>query len=378
MENVRSKPIWHVGKNMKRGQNWYNPVLILLFFFLVIIGLTNLYSAVSDDTQFFYAQLKHASIGILLFFLCGWVIPVRYYNYYSYWLFIGISLSLLIVLGLGHTAGGSQRWIMLGPLRFQPSELAKVITAIIVAKWFSSHGQTHPYRLRDVWPVLSLVGLIFALIFLQPDLGTGGICLIIAAIQMSFIRFNIRTIINLGTVGILGGFIGWNFFLLPYQRLRIENLLNPDLDPSGSGYNSLQSLIAIGSGQLFGKGYLQGTQTQLQFLPARHTDFIFSVFAEENGFWGGAIIFAIFSIIAYIGLEIGKRSKDTFNLLFAVGLAAFIFVEFALNIAMVLGLFPVVGMPLPFFSYGGSSMISLCASIGLLVALERDVQKKVR
>ena len=168
------------------------------------------------------------------------------------------------------------------------------------------------------------------------------------------------------------GVAAGNLFLHDYQKLRVLNLLNPQLDPHGSGYNSLQSLIAIGSGGLLGKGYLQGTQTQLEFLPARHTDFVFSVFAEEHGFWAGAVVFILFGSLVYIALEISRQAKDTFSGLLALGIAAIVFIQFFINVTMVLGLFPVVGMPLPFFSYGGSSLITLCAGLGLLVAIERD------
>ena len=150
------------------------------------------------------------------------------------------------------------------------------------------------------------------------------------------------------------------------------NLINPDLDPGGSGYNSLQSLVAVGSGGVYGKGFLQGTQTQLKFLPARHTDFIFSVFAEEQGFWGSVLVFFLFSGVAYLALEIARESKDMFNSLLAIGVASLVFLEFGINVAMVLGLFPVVGIPLPFFSHGGTALLTICCSLGILIAINRQ------
>jgi rod shape determining protein RodA len=166
--------------------------------------------------------------------------------------------------------------------------------------------------------------------------------------------------------------VAWFFVLHDYQKLRVLNLINPDMDRSGTGYNALQSFIAIGSGKFLGKGFLEGTQTQLQFLPARHTDFIFAVFAEEHGFLGATILFALFVTLVYMGLAIAKQGKDIFSTLLAIGMTGIIFVSFMINTSMVLGLFPVVGVPLPFFSYGGTALIMFCTSLGILVGIERD------
>ena len=164
----------------------------------------------------------------------------------------------------------------------------------------------------------------------------------------------------------------WFFLFHDYQRLRVLNLLNPNLDPTGSGYNSLQSLVAIGSGQFWGKGFLAGTQTQLQFLPARHTDFIFAVFSEEHGFLGASVLFSLFCLLIYAALIISKQARDVFSSLLAIGVAAILFISFGINTSMVLGMFPVVGVPLPFFSYGGTALIMFCVSLGILVGIERD------
>ena len=356
--------------------SFHSGLLTLIFLVLMAIGMANLYSA-GAESIYFEAQFKHMFVGLFCYVLFGWFIPVKHVNTYAYLFFAMISLSLLVVLILGHTAGGAQRWIILGPIRFQPSEFAKLAVAIVVAKFFYHNRSLHSYGIGEIWPILAMIGMTFALIFKQPDFGTAGICLLIGMSQLAFIRIRIgyRTVLSLLVSGLVLAVVGWNFLLRPYQKLRILNLLNPNMDPSGSGYNSLQSLVAIGSGMQFGKGFLQGTQTQLQFLPARHTDFIFSVFAEEHGFWGSTLIFLLFISIAYIALEIARDSRDCFNGLLAIGVAAIITVEFTLNVAMVLGLFPVVGMPLPFFSYGGSALLTVCISIGVLVAIDRENAK---
>ncbi len=203
-------------------------------------------------------------------------------------------------------------------------------------------------------------------------------CAIIATVQLAFIRVNLKSVGIVATIGLIVVVVAWAFFLHDYQKLRVLNLLNPELDPTGSGYNSLQSLVAIGSGQFLGKGFLQGTQNQLQFLPARHTDFIFAVFSEEHGFLGATVLFALFSLIIYSGLLIAKQARDIFSSLLAIGCAAIIFVSFLINTSMVLGLFPVVGVPLPFFSYGGTALIMFCASLGILVGIERDTLGRFR
>lgn len=358
---------------LKKPTSYHSLILVLIFLALLIMGAANLYSA-SYGGEYFNAQLKHIFVGIAAFLVCGWLIPLRYINSYSYVFFAVICVCLLIVLLFGHSAGGAQRWMSIGPLKFQPSEIAKLAIVSMVAKFFYNNKNISSYSIKDLWPILTAGLVVFALIFKQPDFGTAGICLIIASAQLAFIRVRIgfKTIIIIASGALISAILGWNFFLRSYQKLRILNLLNPNMDPSGSGYNSLQSLVAIGSGNLFGKGFMQGTQTQLQFLPARHTDFIFSVFAEEHGFWGSGIVFLLFSIMAYVSLEIARNARDTYGSLLAIGMGALLFIEFTINVAMVLGIFPVVGMPLPFFSYGGTSLISLCMVIGLLVNIDRD------
>ncbi len=350
-------------------------VTIGSFFILLSLGLVNLYSAANP--MIFRNQLQHTVCGLIVFVLLGWFVSLRLANTYSYVVYGVLGAILAAVLISGYSAGGAQRWFVLGPIRFQPSELAKMSIICFVAKYFYNNRTQFSYRLTELWPVLLAVGFYFTVIFVQPDFGTAGMCVLVPIAQLCFIRIAVkaRTVIALGVAGLAAAFVGWEFLLRPYQKLRIINLFNPEQDPTGSGYNSLQSLVAIGSGGQWGKGFLKGTQAQLQFLPARQTDFIFSVFAEERGFWGGTLTFTLFCILAYSGLEIARESKNTFSTLLAIGIAALLFIEFAINVAMVLGIFPVVGMPLPFFSYGGTALITYCAAVGLLVAIERETIK---
>lgn len=344
---------------------------------LMTVGLINLYSA-SFGAPFFNSQIKNLGFVVVAFILVGWVMPLRYVRDYAYWIFGVVCLMLIIVLGIGRVAGGAQRWISLGPFSFQPSEFAKLAIAVVTARYLSSHRTQGAYTIGDLWPLVALVGFAFVLIFLQPDFGTAGLCLLVAFVQLCFVRIDRKTVLSVLGLAPVMGIIGWTMLLRPYQKLRILNLLNPELDPQNTGYHSLQSLIAVGSGGNFGKGFMQGTQTQLKFLPERHTDFIFSVFAEEHGFLGGMIIFTLFSLLTYFALDIARNSRDNFTSLLSIGVAALLFWEFTINIAMVLGMFPVVGVPLPFFSYGSSLLLTICVGLGLLISISRNMSRRSR
>ena len=346
-------------------------LLCLVLALIIIFALTNLYSA-GIHTGFFYMQIRHFFIGLSFFLVLGWILPFSYIQTYAYW-YLGLVILLLgLVLVVGSSAGGAQRWLEIGPLRLQPSEFAKIALPIAIAKFFAEHRQVQPYTLKELWPVIVMTMVTFGLIFLEPDLGTAGFCLLIVTAQLVFIRLDIKSVGLVAAGGVVALVAGWTLFLKDYQKLRILNLVNPHMDPYGSGYNSAQSLIAVGSGGGFGKGYLHGTQTQLQFLPARHTDFVFSVFAEEQGFWACLVVFILFVCLTYVALMIARQAKDSFSALVGVGIAAMIFMGFTINVAMILGIFPVVGMPFPFFSFGGSAMLTNMAAMGLLIAMDRE------
>ena len=343
-------------------------LLTIVFLCLMCIGAINLYSA---NANYIYTQLWHYGLAALVFFVCMFMVSLRALHSYAYILY-GIMLLLqLSVLFFGYQAGGSQRWLEIASFRFQPSEFAKLALIIMVAHFFANNPRHDDYRLSDMWLLLLLTLAITLPIFYQPDLGTAGICLAIVGVQLFFVRISPRSIVTALVGCLLTVAAAWRFLLHDYQKLRVLNLFNPQRDPHGSGYNSLQSIISIGSGEFTGKGYLQGSQSQLHFLPAKHTDFVLSVFAEEHGFCGTVVIFAAFALLAYLGLQIAKDSKDQFASMLAIGLIAKIFIEFSINVAMILGIFPVVGTPLPFFSYGGSSLLANGIALGLLAAVAR-------
>ncbi|MDA9951098.1 rod shape-determining protein RodA [Oligoflexaceae bacterium] len=371
-DSERSGQYANAGQSINKTKN----ELLYLFIFSVLtitaLGLWNLYSASFSMPGIFNVQIRHISVALISAVVIGFVIPIKYFKHYGYPIYVISVLMLLIVVINGHTSNGSTRWLKFGPVGIQPSELAKIAVTIVVAKFFSDYSVGGTYRLRDMIPVLLMVGLVFALIFIQPDFGTAGICLLIAVSQIAFVRIDLRSIAAVVGTGVLMIPVGWYVLLRGYQKTRILMMFNPELDPHGKGYNSIQSLVAIGSGQSFGKGFMQGTQTQLQFLPARHTDFVFSVFAEEHGFWFGTGLFILYAISTICMIEMARGLKDTFSSLICIGIGAMIFSQFFINIAMVLGIFPVVGMTLPFFSFGGSSFLTLGIGAGLVIAAKRQ------
>ena len=260
---------------------------LLLFFCYVLLTLVGLLTLHSANYAYYLTHLKHIALGLSVLIVISRLIPLRFIQSMSYASHFVLVLCLCLVLLLGYTAGGAKRWLSLGFFRFQPSEFIKITLALALAQYFYHQKMKTHYQIADILPILFNSCLVFVLIFMQPDFGTAGLCLAISLAQFAFVNIQISraTLWSLAVFLITAPAAGWLFFLKPYQKLRILNLLNPELDPSGSGYNSIQSLVAVGSGGLWGKGFMQGSQTQLHFLPARHTDFIFSVFSEEFGFF---------------------------------------------------------------------------------------------
>ncbi len=353
--------------------------VLLVAFLLLAIGLTNLYAITAyGKSNYFVGQFEHALLGIGVIGICGFWIPTREWKNYSLLLFIVVVILLIFVEAFGHTTMGAQRWIGFGPIRFQPSELAKIATAIYVAAFFDHNAQSTPYRLLDLSKVAVGVGTFFILIFAQPDLGTAAVCLFISVSQILFVRLNRKDVLFLAIAGPIMVISAWFLLLHDYQKKRVLTLFNPEIDKSGSGYNSFQSIVAIGSGRYSGKGFLKGSQAQLQFLPEKQTDFIFAAFAEEHGFIGCAVVLALFCFLVFLAIDIARHSRNTFSQFLALGIAAFYAIEVTINCGMVMGLVPVVGVPLPFFSNGGSAMLTNCLAIGLLISIDRETRGNIK
>ncbi len=350
----------------------FDWVLLSLTLVLGGIGILTLYSAATANADIVGVKgLVHLKQSYWLAIGTGIMILLALFSYRwlnrlalpIYWFSIGLLVAVLFV---GKEVSGSQRWLILGPVSFQPSELVKISLVIILARHFSESVSEEGFSLVELWKPLIWTLIPFALIVIQPDLGTSLIVLLIAGSVTVFVKIERRTLLCLTGAGILGSAVGW-FFLKEYQKLRILAFLDPEGDPLGAGYHIIQSKIAVGSGMLFGKGFLKGTQNALSFLPEHHTDFIFSVLAEEWGFLGAALVISLYVLLVIWGLSVAVRSKEPFGTILAVGLTSMIFWQAFINLAMALALLPVVGVPLPLISYGGSSMLVSMGAIGILL-----------
>ncbi len=350
-------------------ENW-DWILLLLLLLLAAISIFNLYSATYQirdvgGSQVFVKQIYWCFIGFVVFLLMttfNYSI-LQQLAYPSY--FVSIIL-LILVLIVGKATSGSQRWLSIGPISFQVSEFAKITVVLVLAKFFSEQDRFQPYRWRDMLQPIILIGIPAFLILKEPDLGT-ALHLVIAAFSMFlFVKVNWKSVSVLAVPALAVAPFIW-FRLKPYQQIRILTFLRPDMDPLGAGYHINQSKIAIGSGQIWGKGFLMGTQTRLHFLPEQHTDFAFSVLAEEWGFFVSIFLLLIYLFLILWGINIAKDAKNKFGALLAVGIVSIIFWQVFINVGMVTGLLPVVGIPLVLFSYGGSSLVSTMAAMGILM-----------
>ncbi len=339
--------------------------LLLVLMSTAALGMVILYSASGVNSGFVIQQglRMGLSLAVLLLFaqipsmsLCRW----------APWLY-GLTVILLMVVAvLGDIGKGAQRWLDLGVIRFQPSELMKLVMPMVIAAYIHDRGM--PPRPRDVGIVLALIAIPVGLVAEQPDLGTA---LLIAAAGIWVLFLSGLSWIWIGAMFAAIGTlmpIFW-YFLHDYQRQRVLTFLNPEQDPLGTGYHIIQSKIALGSGGIFGKGWLNGSQSHLQFLPERTTDFIFAVFGEEFGLLGLLVLLLLYSLLIGRALTISLRAQDSFERLLAGSLSLTFFVYVFVNTGMVTGLLPVVGVPLPLISYGGTSMVTLAAGFGILMSI---------
>lgn len=361
---------WQLLKDRFRGTPWS---LLATVYLLVAIGLFNMYSASGADVSpgRFNDQFQWVLLGTLGMVFWGVMLDVRTIERLSVFSYIIVCALLLAVDISGQIAKGSQRWLSIGPVRIQPSELAKFVIILITARSFTFVKGVHEFTLLTLWRQIVVVGIPFLLVLVQPDLGTAGLVLLIACFQIAFVRVNWTSIAIVVFSSLSLSVIAWNFVLYDYQKLRVLNFLNPMRDPKGAGYHSIQSMIAVGSGGVWGRGFQQGTQSQLSFLPERHTDFAFSVWAEEQGFVGCVVVFGLYLLLLLQIFQVAEKARDSFSALLALGVAGFFLFHFFINVAMVLGFFPVVGVPLSLVSYGGSHMLTVLSCIGLLIAVER-------
>lgn len=340
--------------------------LILAILALCTLGLVVLYSASGESIEAVSRQGIRMTIALGMMVIAAQLPPATLVRW-SVW-FYGISLLLLImVLVIGQMAMGAQRWLELGPLTFQPSELLKLAVPILLAAYFGH--RTLPPNLYQVLLAAILILMPVVLIGKQPDLGTALIVAVAGFTVLFMAGLSWRLITCIGMLSIAFLPVLWFYFMHPYQRDRVLTFFDPETDPLGAGYHIIQSTIAIGSGGLYGKGWLNGTQSHLEFLPERSTDFIFSVFCEEFGLMGVLVLVTLYLLIIARGLYIAAKAQDTFGKLLAAGLTATFFVYVAVNIGMVSGQLPVVGIPLPLISKGGTSIVTIMVAFGLIMSI---------
>jgi len=348
----------------------FDWTLLALTLGITAIGVLTIYSATYRGTEganglLAMKQLYWLGLGLFLM-ICFFVFDYRYIEKLAYPFFAVIFLLLLLVDAMGAVGGGSQRWLQIAGFTLQPSEPAKLALVWMLAKHFRHDEPPGGYRLRDLWLPLALTGPLALVILLQPDLGTAIIVFLVCISVLLMGGLRLRTFILMTLLGMATLPAAWRF-LKPYQQNRILTFLNPDLDPLGAGYHVIQSKIAIGSGGFFGKGYLQGTQNRLDFLPAQHTDFVFAVFGEEWGFVGCLILIVLYAAFLFYSLRVVARAKDRFGAILGFGMIAIFFWQIVINISMVTGVMPVVGITLPLLSYGGSSLVTMMIAVGILL-----------
>ena len=342
-----------------------DPVLLLGLIALLLFGLFILISASEDDVFTIVQQVERFGIGFLVLFVTAQIPPEKY-RFWIPWIYAIGMILLVAVLIFGHIGKGAQRWLDLGFFKFQPSEIMKIAVPMMVA-WYLHIAELPPKGK----PLLISALIIFVpalLIAKQPDLGTAIMIMIAGGCVILFSGIRFRLIASIGVAILAAMPIVW-FFMHDYQRNRVLTFLNPDRDPLGAGYHIIQSKIAIGSGGFFGKGWFNGSQSHLNFLPEHSTDFIYSVLGEELGFIGGIFLLCLYLFIVGRCFYIASRAPDTFSRLLSGSLGLTFFLSAFINIGMVNGLLPVVGIPLPLVSYGGTSLVTVMAGFGIIMSI---------
>jgi rod shape determining protein RodA len=339
---------------------------------LAAVGLLNLYSATYEigggggASPLFVSQLVWFAVGLtvgLLFLLVDYRILLRL----AYPLYVVSFLLLVTVLFFGKEVAGNRNWLMIGPLTMQPSEFAKIAFIIVMARYLADHPTMRGYGLKGILRPLALLLPPLALILLGKDIGSSLFLLLTFASLVMFAGVRVKVALVCLVIGVVGAVGMYKKMLSGHQKARIESFLHPDADPKGIGYHLLQSKIAVGSGQVIGKGYLKGMHNKLLYLPEKHTDFIFPVLAEEWGFVGSMIVLGLYLAILVFGIQLASKAKESFGVFLALGVTALFFWQVAINLGGVLGLMPLTGVTLPLLSYGGSSLVTILIGISLLL-----------
>ena len=336
---------------------------------ICVLGLVVLFSAVGESMRLWLNQAVRLGVALAAMFVVA-QFPPDFLRRWTPWAYVGGLILLMLVLVVGDVGQGARRWLDLG-IRFQPSEIMKLAVPMMAA-WYL-HDRQMPPRLGQLLIIAVLIVVPTILIARQPDLGTALLIAASGIIVVVLAGLPIRIMVALGVLAVPGAWGLWQF-MQDYQKQRVLTLLDPDSDPLGAGYNIIQSKIAIGSGGLFGKGWTNGSQAQLEFLPERDTDFIFAVMGEELGLLGALTLLGLYVFVIVRGLYIAIQAPDTYSRLVAGSISLTFFVYVFVNTAMVTGLVPVVGVPLPLVSFGGTSMVTLMAGFGILMSIHSHLK----
>ncbi len=344
--------------------------LVLCTVIICSLGVWNLASATKNApivmalVQFRWMLVGAAAVAVLLLADYRWLQTMAWPGYVA-------ALGLLGgVAFFGKRVLGARRWLQIGSMQLQPSEFMKLAVIVLLARWFARDEtgvRKGQYGIVDLLRPFALILIPVALVMKQPDLGTALVTFAVAMTMVMFAKVKWRDLIILLACGAAGSVFAWKRFLKDYQKQRVLTFLNPEAYAKGAGYHAIQSVIAVGSGQWSGKGWGEGTQNQLAFLPEQHTDFIFSVWAEEHGFLGAVVLIALYAFLVLAALDVAANARDKFGSFLSLGIAALFFWHAFINMGMVTGLLPVVGVPLPLFSYGGSSVVADMLGIGILL-----------
>ncbi len=343
-------------------------VLVVTLIMLLSLGSITLFSATGENSKMMNSHTIHLILATIAM-LIATQLPSDMLNRWSVWIYAFGVVVLIMVLIQGSMGKGAQRWLELGSLRFQPAEIMKLAVPMMVASYFSK--RILPPNFKDIFIASILVLVPMLLIVKQPDLGTALLVGSAGFFVIYFAGLSWKLLVATALIVMMAAPLVFFYGMHDYQRQRVLTLFNPEADRLGSGYHIIQSTIAIGSGGFYGKGWLKGDQSRLDFLPERHTDFIFAVFGEEFGLLGNMILFSLYLFIIWRGLYLATKGQDTFARLLGGSLSLTFFIYLLVNTGMVSGVLPVVGVPLPLISYGGTSLVTLMIAFGLLMGLRR-------
>ena len=343
-------------------------VLVVTLIMLLSLGSITLFSATGENAKMMHNHTLHLILATIAMLIAS-QLPSDMLNRWSLWIYVFGVIMLIMVLIQGSMGKGAQRWLEIGSLRFQPAEIMKLAVPMMIASYFSN--KILPPSLKELFVASILVLVPMLLIVKQPDLGTALLVGSAGFFVIYFAGLPWKWLIATAIAGMVAAPLVFYYGMHDYQRQRVLTLFNPEADRLGSGYHIIQSTIAIGSGGFYGKGWLKGDQSRLDFLPERHTDFIFAVFGEEFGLLGNMILFSLYIFIIWRGLYLATKGQDTFARLLGGSLSMTFFIYLLVNTGMVSGVLPVVGVPLPLISYGGTSLVTLMIAFGLLMGLKR-------